>query len=665
MKRQIFLFLTILVTFFTLRTASAQGEWKWAHSWSGAGESNSDVFNYITNSAFDSEGNIYVWGMMGGSPDIDGFPFQFYNDDPYIVTRTDRTSLLAKFDTLGNMLWYKIMKANDDPGCFPNWMEVKDDKIYISGTCFLDNVDQISYSWLYYFDTLITASQVHAIPVEQRQPPYKTGRYTYFATFDLNGNLLDNHFVEARSRKVFTGGIRSEEYLCNRLGYGMAPMHIDDEGNTYVYTKLEYSGLESDPYTIIIDNDSNRTYDIYLPGKEGGVLHTGMMYKFSPDWELVYAKPMVDHTEGIATSWELLQDSVNQLYLLFIEGMSFDEGDNMYVAGWVSLELTYGYGGELHQYPIHIYWDSTHYATMNDMSSCWEMPFVIKYSPDGDVLWCNQIYTTGSANPGAQNCVRAIGRSCCYENNHLYIAGCGVVHSQAAELAFDDQGHILIPFTYDNHSTGFFVRYNATTGQYVNHGIIPVENAQPGQIPDVIGNRLFSSSNKGAIYQWCVDGTYINDIDISSVNSTDLQRSAILLDSKGHLLFNTVTKSPGTFGDGVSFYGSSGRSNAVFSLYYDPSFAEPYVGITEYDGPKPEVRLWPNPAIERITIESEEEFPIVSVAVADMQGTLLTILPVNDVRCTLNVHNLALGTYIAHVQTKAGISDVKFVVVSR
>ena len=501
MKRQISLFFAILVTFFTLRTASAQGEWKWAHSWSGAGESNSDVFNYITNSAFDSEGNIYVWGMMGGSPDIDGFPFQFYNDDPYIVNRTDRTSLLAKFDTLGNMLWYKIMKANDDPGCFPNWMEVKDDKIYISGTCFLDNVDQISYSWLYYFDTLITASQVHAIPVEQRQPPYKTGRYTYFATFDLNGNLLDNHFVEARSRKVFTGGIRSEEYLCNRLGYGMAPMHIDDEGNTYVYTKLEYSGLESDPYTIIIDNDSNRTYDIYLPGREGGVLHTGMMYKFSPDWELVYAKPMVDHTEGIATSWELLQDSVNQLYLLFIEGMSFDEGDNMYVAGWVSLELTYGYGGELHQYPIHIYWDSTHYATINDMSSCREMPFVIKYSPNGDVLWCNQIYTTGSGNPGAQNRVRAIGRSSCYENGCLYFAGCGIVYSEDAELAFDDQGHILIPFTYDNHSTGFFVRYNATTGQYVNHGIIPVENAQPGQIPDVIGNRLFSSSNKGAIYR--------------------------------------------------------------------------------------------------------------------------------------------------------------------
>ena len=86
------------------------------------------------------------------------------------------------------------------------------------------------------------------------------------------------------------------------------------------------------------------------------------------------------------------------------------------------------------------------------------------------------------------------------------------------------------------------------------------------------------------------------------------------------------------------------------------------MGIPAYDRLKPGVRLWPNPATERITIESEEEFLIISVSVANMQGTILTLLPVNDVRCTLNVHNLAPGTYIAHVETKAGINDVKFVV---
>jgi hypothetical protein len=112
-----------------------------------------------------------------------------------------------------------------------------------------------------------------------------------------------------------------------------------------------------------------------------------------------------------------------------------------------------------------------------------------------------------------------------------------------------------------------------------------------------------------------------------------------------------------SFGNGVSV-----GSGAVFALYHNPEFATPYVGIPEYDGPEPEVRLWPNPATDKITIASEEEFPVKSVAITDMQGQLLAILPVNDVRCTLNVRTLAPGTYIAHVETKAGVVDRKFVV---
>ena len=45
-----------------------------------------------------------------------------------------------------------------------------------------------------------------------------------------------------------------------------------------------------------------------------------------------------------------------------------------------------------------------------------------------------------------------------------------------------------------------------------------------------------------------------------------------------------------------------------------------------------------------------------------MHGQLLAILPVNDVRCTLNVRNLAPGTYIAHINTSSGNTDRKFVV---
>ena len=654
-----------LLSCFAMPVATAQGEWKWAHSWSGQDGYSNNAFNEIYKTDFDEDGNIYVYGSIGGMSTFDGDRLQ-YVDDVQVYSSGKRATFLVKLDTLGNVLWHKVLKTSEQGSCFPFWMEVKNDKVYISSNMSLDWVDDpwVNEVWLYYFDTLITGPQVHAIPMEQRRPPYKSGRYTCFATFDLDGNLIDNHFITTFTREIYVGGVRGEFGLC-KSSIGNAPFHIDSEGNIFVYTFLSYNGLESDPYTIMIDGDTNNVYNVYLPGNTDVYhtsLFTGMKYKFSPDWELLYAKPMVDHTEGVATSWELSGDSVNPLYAVYITGMSFDEEDNMYVSGYVMLALHYGTGGELHQYPIHIYWDSTHYATINDISSSAEMPFLIKYSPDGDVLWCNQIYTTGSANPGAQNLVRAVGRSNCYENEYVYIVGCGIVRNEDAVLAFDDQGHILIPYTYNNNTTAFFVRYNATTGQYVNHGIIPVENAQPGHVPDVIGNRLFSYSNKSAIHQWCVDGTYIDSINISYVHIDDLDKSSVLLDSKGHLLVGLLTTASGTFGDGVSFYGSSGRSNAVFALYHDPEFATPYVGIAEYDGPKPEMRLWPNPATERITIESEEEFPIISISVADLQGSILTILPVNDVRCTLNVSNLAPGTYIAHVQTKAGISDVKFVV---
>ena len=37
---------------------------------------------------------------------------------------------------------------------------------------------------------------------------------------------------------------------------------------------------------------------------------------------------------------------------------SFDEDDNMYFTGYLELGLSGGFGDTLHQYPVHIYWDS-------------------------------------------------------------------------------------------------------------------------------------------------------------------------------------------------------------------------------------------------------------------------------------------------------------------
>ena len=170
MKKQLSFFVALFAAFFTFLTASAQGEWKWAHYWSGGDGSYGDYYNKIINTAFDEDGNIYVYGTMGGNAVFDGQTLQFVNNAE-VLNRNECSILLAKFDILGNMLWYKVVK-NSGTWSVPKWMEVRNNQIHISGDTGLDYVDwNWNNVWLYFLDTLITGSQVHLTPVENRHPP--------------------------------------------------------------------------------------------------------------------------------------------------------------------------------------------------------------------------------------------------------------------------------------------------------------------------------------------------------------------------------------------------------------------------------------------------------------------------------------------------------------
>ena len=80
MKKQLAFFLVTLATLFINFAASAQGEWKWAHCWSGTGGTTSDLYNKVTKIAFDEDGNIYVFGLIGGQPTYNGSPLMFINN---------------------------------------------------------------------------------------------------------------------------------------------------------------------------------------------------------------------------------------------------------------------------------------------------------------------------------------------------------------------------------------------------------------------------------------------------------------------------------------------------------------------------------------------------------------------------------------------------------
>ena len=317
------------------------------------------------------------------------------------------------------MLWYKMV-SSDGYESQPMWMEVRGNNIYITGA---SGMSWDGNYWNFFLDTLIRKADVMNLPESERKPPYKNSRWTFFARLDLDGHVQERHFIEAYSRELIFGELRQVLPLCIGRRY-RTPMHVDDMGNVHLFARFYYTGEENNPYTIVIDGDTNRTIDLYLPGGSCNEQprFNVMVYKFAPNWELEFARLMIEHTEGIASSWEFTYDSIYPSFSPFVEGLSFDEQDNMYVSGYIKITMSSSdHGGNLHQYPIHIYWDSTHYATIQDMSSARRLNYLIKYNPQGEVQWCNQIYTRGSSE-GSNRASAVWGRNCLH-GNYLYLNG--------------------------------------------------------------------------------------------------------------------------------------------------------------------------------------------------------------------------------------------------
>lgn len=674
MKKQIlFLFATLSTLFITL-TASAQGEWKWVHYWSGSGGEYNNVFNSIINTAFDEEGNVYVYGTIGGSPVLNGELLPFTG--PIEVTTTMAPGImLAKFDTLGNMLWFKLVKCSNNGGMVskPHWMEIRGNKIYISGSTGLWG-DHPSGTWVYYMDTLIRKSQVNSLPSTERKPPFKNSMWTFFAQFDYEGNLIDDHFVETCSREFEVSGsnqIRRLQPLCLEK---TAPFHVDSDENTYVYTYLEYKGNEYDPYTLVVDGDTNKIYDIYLPGtwQQGAImpyLYNAMIYKFSPNWDLVYAKRIVNHTEGIATSWEYLGDSINPSFVVHPTGLSFDVNDNLYLSGNLIITMhDENTSANLHQYPIRIYWDSTHYATIQDMSGTRRLNYIIKYDTSGNVLWCNQIYTKG--NPFSSPYAFAELYGNCYHNNSLYLTGRGTYSlDESVGVFFDSSSTIRLQGPQNIVTNiGYFARYDASNGVFLNYGVVPAiegnSSASPGPVLAVINNRVFALSLykqfswDPAIIQWSNEGNFICHIPFSTGQS---ELGTVNANQKGTLLIDMVAFSPVTFSNNVvADCNNPGGSHAVFALYQDPTFVEPYVGIPNYGDDLSNLRIWPNPVNNFLNVVGDSN-PIDYITIMDLSGKILMRKIVGNNNTILDVSLLSAGTYLLETVCKGEISVNKFV----
>ena len=70
------------------------------------------------------------------------------------------------------------------------------------------------------------------------------------------------------------------------------------------------------------------------------------------------------------------------------------------------------------------------------------------------------------------------------------------------------------------------------------------------------------------------------------------------------------------------------------------------------------IAVYPNPATDNITIESEQ--PAV-IEITNIQGQLIKTFATTDNKTNINVSALASGVYVVEVKTEKGVEVKKFI----
>ncbi len=660
MKKQLHTFLcAVMVSIFVINLQAQEKEWLWAKAYSGSGSEITQ--NRIVKSSFDAEGNVYILGSFRMPAQMDGEDVH----PPILgVSMSHPGQLIAKFDTNGNLIWKKVIKY--DGTASPKWLQVRGDKVY----ALVDVVMEWSNanSHLYYLDTLVYYDSIRNIPLEECTLPFGTYRgMNAFITFDLDGNVLQQHFLQYDDRVPDPMGIFPGPWRYSLAGGVYHPFYVDSEENIYIASYVRFWGTDpSAPLYTVIDNERRDSF--YMPEtvpENAYSLWRWVLYKFTSDFDLLWAKPFVHRTEGIPT-FESDRDDLNPRYdEIQFYGLSGDEEGNLYISGYIVTKND-SERALLCNYPIRYYWDETHYGTVHDISSALNLPFLIKFDTNGNVMWNQQLHAKSVRNAIVVG-NRFNGNTV---NEHsVYVTGMGQepIGHIGDTIFMDSEMKIPLTRSNPNHETrGFYVRYDKETGNYLNHGIIPAERiSREGKQPTLINNYLLmqglytfpvDGANKLVAY-FCDDGTFLGADTIFSPSGTDI--SDVIVHPDGYLFTHFTGSGRTTFGD-IAVQENSSRIAAFFGMMYNPSILIPYeggIGIAEPPLPGSSLALYPNPAHTDLHLLLPADGARFERAeLYSMQGQKLGEYH----SCTISVAHLPAGVYIVKVYAGRESTTRKF-----
>ena len=445
MMKKSFFFTLLLLSFYSLNAQNFQ----WAKSYSGQDGFNdgNSKSNKIYNSAFDSQGNIYILGRFGVGASI---------DDEYLLTEARLPSnVLAKLDSNGNLLWKKVISNSAYDIQVPNWMEiVGDTSVAIMIEVYMPPMPN---EYGYYLDTLVYGIYT-VIPDSLWQIPYCPGRWTAYIQFDLDGNVEKEYFLKWNCLDSNNQSVGKHVIFSTTP----APFHVDKNGYIYMITDIYYQDLSSwrPHFRLNVNGEDREGSEFIIDTSDYNYYLSYKLLKFTPDFDLLWHKDIFMDTIGGCSEYEFWTQ---------LTGISTDEEDNIYLTGTIHniFEPT-SICQTTSPYIMEFMLDSTHSVKIKD-KSCSSQSFIIKYDTSGVVKWVNQTYSS-SSQEGASTA--AYFYCSTINGDNVFVLAPAKQRYTPLMLSEEDTLDIYNNMT----SRCFFVKYDKTTGEYISHGIVRNDN---------------------------------------------------------------------------------------------------------------------------------------------------------------------------------------------
>ena len=491
-------------------TALAQeAELKWVEGIGNTRE-NTYMTPSMTDFQLDGEGNIYVVGHFdSGNTWLDGTdvdPVHF----PCLMSSIYHGLYVAKLDSNGNRVWIKSLrtslKSDMNNGAYLTISNLilKDSLLYfdigLSGQ--VQNGYQMCVPpFIWFFDTLFTFPVTPDNPYEgsNYQIPDSLLRFPFtyhrgasfdaFITMDLHGNIIDYH--HSNTSYIYTSYGQTYHGLISMQD---APCVIDSQKNKHFF----FSVMEG-RYTMFDDDSTKRIYVPFIdsvnnphnfipPSGPATILHnndsiSGLVHIIvDSDYNIISAKPVFSHVDNPQVFYHRAsrnnQDILIHRVNILGQNITIDNEDNIYFRanlqthdmslirafkrGNTYLDSTGGYT-PFHQptpvdYPYHIYLDSVHYITVENLQASQCIPFIIKYDSQGNILWCNQLYADrqDSAALEEMDCLMSVAVDSHYVYVPWFVANCWTNKFELGINISDSANWWLIPPDTLFHKDYFF-----------------------------------------------------------------------------------------------------------------------------------------------------------------------------------------------------------------